>query len=125
MDGPRLVLNLLRFPHELRDPSALDVPQDGSKGAAVSEQEVKMAGRLLESMIGKWTPEKYRDEYREDLLKLIENKVASGKTKSVAPAEGAERPQRKGKVIDIMRLLQQSVKQAQKSEEPPRRRKAG
>ena len=83
-----------------------------------------MAERLVESMVGKWTPEKYHDEYRDDLLKLIDKKVESGKTKSVAPAATAERPQRRGKVIDIMHLLQQSVKQAHKTEEPSRRRKA-
>jgi DNA end-binding protein Ku len=124
VDGPRLILNLLRFPHELRDASGLEIPENGSKSTDVSQQEIKMAERLVESMVGKWTPEKYHDEYRDDLLKLIDKKVESGKTKMVAPAERAERPQRQGKVIDIMHLLQQSVKQAQKSEEPVRRRKA-
>jgi DNA end-binding protein Ku len=124
VDGPRLILNLLRFPHELRDVSGLDVPENGSKGTNISPQELKMAERLVESMMGKWTPEKYRDEYRDDLLKMIEKKVESGKTKPVEPAEAAERPRRQGKVIDIMHLLQQSVKQAGKTEEPGRRRRA-
>src|SRR5437762_9068586 len=39
-----LMLNLLRFAHELRDASALDVPETGSKRAGVSDREVKMAG---------------------------------------------------------------------------------
>ncbi|HZA53847.1 MAG TPA: Ku protein [Candidatus Udaeobacter sp.] len=124
VEGPLLILNLLRFAHELRDASALDVPETGSKRAAVSERELIMAERLLESMIGEWNPAKYRDEYHDDLLKLIDKKVQSGQAKAVAPAEAAPRPQRQGKVIDIMHLLQQSVKQAQKKEEPARRRKA-
>jgi DNA end-binding protein Ku len=124
VDGPKLILNLLRFQHELRDASGLDIPDSGSKRAHISAQEVKMAERLLEAMIGKWSPEKYHDEYREDLLKLIDKKIQSGKTKSVAPTEAAERPQRQGKVIDIMHLLQQSVKEAQRPEESTRRRKA-
>jgi DNA end-binding protein Ku len=123
-DGPRLILNLLRFPHELRDPSGLEFPESGSKSMNISQQEIKMAERLVESMVGRWTPEKYHDEYRDDLLKLIDKKVESGKTKMVAPAERTERPQRQGKVVDIMHLLQQSVKQAHKTEEPARRRKA-
>jgi DNA end-binding protein Ku len=123
-DGQRLILNLLRFPHELRDASGLEVPESGSKGTDISQQEINMAERLVESMVAKWTPEKYHDEYRDDLLKLIDKKVESGKTKTIAPAEPAERPQRRGKVIDIMHLLQQSVKQAHKTEEPSRRRKA-
>ena len=125
VEGPLLILNLLRFAHELRDASALDVPETRSKRAAVSERELTMAERLLESMIGEWNPAKYRDEYHDDLLKLIDKKVQSGQTKALAPAEAAPRPKRQGKVIDIMHLLQQSVKQAQKKEEPARRRKAG
>ena len=124
VEGPLLILNLLRFAHELRDPSALEVPERGSKATGVSNRELEMAQRLLESMIGAWNPEKYRDEYHEDLLKLVDKKIQSGQTKVVAPTEAAPRPQRQGKVIDIMHLLQQSVKQAQKKEEPARRRKA-
>ena len=44
-DGPVLILNLLRFSHELRDPSALDVPE--AKSAAGSNQELKMAEQLV------------------------------------------------------------------------------
>ena len=127
-EGSALVLELLRFPQELRDPSFLDLPGPGSKRAPVSPQEIKMAERLVESMMGKWQPEKYRDEYRDDLMKIIDRKVESGKTKVVETAmPAAPRPQR-GKVIDIMHLLRESVEQASKrgerKDEAPRRRKA-
>jgi len=78
---------------------------------------------LVEAMVGQWDPEKYRDEYREDLLKLIDKKIQSGQTKAVASAEKGPAPKRQGKVIDIMHLLQRSVEQAKKAE-PQRRRKA-
>jgi DNA end-binding protein Ku len=117
--GPVLVLDLLRFSHELRDPSALNVPGE----SAISEKEIKMAERLVETMVDKWEPEKYRDDYREDLIKLVEEKVKAGKTK-VVDERGPAAPRRSGKVIDIMDLLKRSVEQAQK-EEAPRRRKAG
>jgi DNA end-binding protein Ku len=109
----------LRFSHELRDPSALNVPGE----SAISEKEIKMAERLVETMVDKWEPEKYRDDYREDLIKLVEEKVKAGKTK-VVDERGPAAPRRSGKVIDIMDLLKRSVEQAQK-EEAPRRRKAG
>ena len=121
--GPLLILNLLRFPNELRDPSQLDVPEVGPKRLDISNQEVKMAEQLVEAMVGEWDPEKYRDEYREDLLKLIDKKIQSGQTKAVASAEKGPAPKRQGKVIDIMHLLQRSVEQAKKAE-PQRRRKA-
>jgi DNA end-binding protein Ku len=116
------ILNLLRFPHELRDPSALDVPETGA--AAGSNQELKMAEQLVETMAGKWNPKKYRDEYHQDLLRLIDKKIKSGQTKAIGPAEAVPRPKPQGKVIDIMHLLRQSMEQAHKKNEPARRRKA-
>ena len=121
-NGPLLILNLLRFPHELRDPSALDIPETGA--AVGSNQELKMAERLVETMAGKWNPKKYRDEYHQDLLQLIDKKIKSGQTKAIEPAEAAPQPKQQGKIIDIMHLLRQSVEQGHKKTEPSRRRKA-
>ena len=122
VDGPLLILNLLRFPYELRDRSGLDVPQGGFKTG--SKQELKMAQQLVESMTSTWNPEKYRDEYRQDLLGLINKKIKSGRTKTVAPMEGESKPKQPGKVIDIMHLLRQSVDQVRKQDQSSRRRKA-
>jgi DNA end-binding protein Ku len=121
-DGPVLILNLLRFSHELRDPSALDVP--AARSTQGSNQELKMAEQLVETMAGKWDPKKYRDEYHQDLLQLIDKKIKSGQTKAIEPAEVAPRPKQQGKIIDIMHLLRQSVEQGHKKNEPLRRRKA-
>jgi DNA end-binding protein Ku len=121
-DGPVLILNLLRFSHELRDPSALDVP--AARSTQGSNQELKMAEQLVETMAGKWDPKKYRDEYHQDLLQLIDKKIKSGQTKAIEPAEAAPRPKQQGKIIDIMHLLRQSVEQGHKKNEPLRRRKA-
>jgi DNA end-binding protein Ku len=121
VDGPMLILNLLRFSHELRDPSALAVPETGS--AAESNQELKMAEQLVETMAGKWNPKKYRDEYHQDLLQMIDKKIKSGQTKAIEPAEPARRP-KQGKVVDIMHLLRRSMEQAHKQNEPRRSRKA-
>jgi DNA end-binding protein Ku len=123
-EGPLLILNLLRFSHELRDPSSLDIPESSSKRVGMSDQELKMAERLVETMVGEWNPEKYRDEYRQDLLDVIEKKVKSGQTKALEPAEGTSRPKRQGKVIDIMDLLRESVEQGRKKAAPARNRKA-
>ena len=122
--GSLLILNLLRFNHELRDSRGLEIPDAKSKGRAISASEMKMAEQLIEAMSGAWDPAKYHDEYREDLEKLIEKKIKSGRPRSVATA--AKAPSRKagGKVVDIMSLLRRSVDQAQKKEETPRRRKA-
>ena len=121
--GSVLVLNLLRFNHELRDSSGLDIPEANSKGRAISVSEIKMAERLIDAMSGPWDPAKYRDEYREDLEKLIDKKIKSGRPTAVSTVKA---PARKagGQVVDIMSLLRRSVDQAQKKEDAPRRRKA-
>ena len=123
-DGPRLILNLLRFPQELRDAGGLDLPKSGAKRAAVSAQEIKMAERLVETMVNEWNPGKYHDEYRDDLMKIIERKIKAGKTKVIETAKPAAKAPQRGKVIDIMHLLRQSVKQADKKDESSRQRKA-
>jgi DNA end-binding protein Ku len=108
----------------LRDSSGLDIPDASSKGRAISASEMKMAERLIETMSGAWDPAKYHDEYREDLEKLIEKKIKSGRPRSIST--GTKAPARKvgGKVVDIMSLLRRSVDQAQKKEDASRRRKA-
>lgn len=84
-----------------------------------------MAERLVEAMVSEWDPQEYRDDYHEDLLKLIDKKVKSGHTKALPAAQRPPRPQAKGKVVDIMHLLRESVNKAGKSaEERVRRRKA-
>jgi DNA end-binding protein Ku len=121
--GPLLVIDLLRFPQELRDAGGLDVPAGSLKQLDIGEKEVAMAERLVDTMAEKWRPEKYRDDYSDQLLRLIERKAKSGKTKTVEPASPphAARP---GKVIDIMHLLKRSVEEAERGDEP-RGRKAG
>lgn len=123
-DNSVLVLNLLRFHDELRDAADLDLPKSSAKSAGISTQEIKMAERLVDSMAGKWQPEKYRDEYRNDILKIVEEKVATGKTKSLETTKPAARAAQRGKVIDIMHLLRESVKDAEKHG-TSKQRKAG
>jgi len=89
-----------------------------------SKQELKMAEQLVDTMAGTWNPEKYRDEYHQDLLELIDKKIKSGQIKAIESEESAPRPKQQGKVIDIMHLLRQSLEQGHKKNEPSRRRKA-
>jgi DNA end-binding protein Ku len=123
--GTLLVLHTLRYPHELRDASNLDLPRGNANGRALSNQEVKMAEQLLQAMIGKWEPDKYRDDYHEDLLKLIEKKIKAGQTKVIDAPRESPRPKRRDNVVDIMSLLRRSVKKAQQGKQAAsRQRKA-
>jgi len=71
----------------------------------VSEEELKLAKVLINSMDTPFDPAKYRDEYQAKLRELIESKI-SGK-EIVAPE-----PEGTGKVIDLMEALKASVEKA-------------
>jgi DNA end-binding protein Ku len=103
--GDALVLNLMRFHHELVDPGKLDVPTGDMKKYKISPKEVAMAEKLVDAMSAKWKPEKYRDEYYDALMKYIQKKAKTGEVAEVQPKR-----EKAGKVIDLMELLEKSVK---------------
>jgi DNA end-binding protein Ku len=103
-----LVLEILRYPHEVRGFSDLELPGDDLEKLGVTDREVKMAESLIEGMTAEWNPSQYKDTYRDDLMALIQRRVESGETEVLdeTPVEDAEAP---SKVIDIMTLLKKSV----------------
>jgi len=114
-----LTLNLLRFHNELREPSEVKVPGSDLAALRISKREIEMAERLVQDMAARWEPEKYRDEYRADLMRVVEEKIAAGKTLELErPAKGE--PAAGGQVIDFMTLLKRSVeaKEKERAKEP-------
>lgn len=108
-----LTLNLLRFHNELRDPQQVKAPGTDLAALRISKREIEMAERLVQDMAARWEPEKYKDEYREDLLRVVEEKIAAGKTLELeAPAKGETGAS--GQVIDFMTLLKRSVEEKEK-----------
>ena len=97
-----LVLNTLRYADELKKPSELEV-----KAAKTTGKELDMALRLVEDMSGPWRPGKFRDTFREDILKRIKAKVKAGETEDVPEPEKEKAP--KGEVIDLMAALKKSI----------------
>jgi DNA end-binding protein Ku len=105
--GDVLTLELMRYAHELRDPSELDVPR-GKEG--VSEREIDMAERLVEGMVSAWDPEKYKDTYRQELMKTIKKRAEAGQLES-SPEPEPRPKEARSNVVDLMALLKQSVEQ--------------
>jgi DNA end-binding protein Ku len=68
-----------------------------------SERELEMARQLVDTLANTFDPEKYRDEYREEVLGLIERKAAGEDI--VAPAA----PEEPAKVLDLMAALEASL----------------
>lgn len=111
-DGDVLICELLRWPHEIRDVSALDLPHGALEKLGVSKQEVEMASQLVGAMVAKWDPAAYADTYRDDILAMIDDKVASGQTHVItepSAEEAAVRPA--AEVVDIMSLLKRSLEE--------------
>src|SRR3954465_8253602 len=99
-----LVLELMHFADELADAEKLHVP----KKAEVGKREMNMAKSLIDSMSSKWNPEKYKDDYREALMEVIEEKVEAG-GKEIE--EKPRKPPKPTKVIDLVSVLQKSLEQ--------------
>jgi len=98
-----LVLNTLRYQNELKPAKGLEVPKD-LKDARVQPNEMKMAERLIDDMTMKWDPKEFHDTYRDDLLKLIEEKAA-GHTRKMPKANAPK----EADVIDFAKLLERSL----------------
>ena len=121
-DEEVLMLDLLRYPQELRDHSRLNLPARSVKALGIRDKESKMAERLVEQMVEPWDPAKYRDEYRDELTAFIRKRAKAGKIEEPPVEEPA--PRKGAKVIDIMTLLKQSVEKAEKGRPRARGRKS-
>lgn len=107
--GRRIVLMTLRYPQELRifDESAL--PAEDIDALGISEREVDMALALIDEMSEHWRPQKYKDTFFDDVMALINRKIAQKQTHAVyAPGKAPPLP-RAPKVVDLMALLKQSL----------------
>jgi DNA end-binding protein Ku len=107
----RLVLQLLRFAHELRSPDELEVPGKNLKSLGVTSREIAMAKQLVEGMVAPWKPSEYHDEYRDDLMARIESKAKAGEINVVSETPAPKAPRRRAQVIDLADLLKRSVEQ--------------
>jgi DNA end-binding protein Ku len=99
-----LTMATMRFADEVVAPDELGedvVPEDGRK---VDKREVEMAKQLIDSLTSDFDPDKYRDEYREELLALIDRK-AQGKA-VVEPVSEEPKPT---KAPDLMAALEESL----------------
>ena len=70
-----LILNQIRFEHEIRKPEDLNIP----KPKELRGKELEMALALISQLSGKFEPKSYKDTYTDEIMKMIEMK-AKGKT---------------------------------------------
>jgi DNA end-binding protein Ku len=104
--GEALVLEIMRFSNELVDAGEFSFPS----ADIVRPQELKMAEQLVANLAEPFHPEKYTDDYRASLMKVIKAKM-KGKKITV---EEPETDEADTQVLDLMSRLQASLKSATK-----------
>ena len=114
-DGSVLMMETMIFADEVVPKNDLDGLPDADE-LKVSDREVAMAQQLIESLSGEFEPEKYKDQYREQVLELIERKAAGEEITAVPEAPAP------AKVPDLMAALEASLAAVDK---PKRKRRQG
>jgi DNA end-binding protein Ku len=114
--GNALVLTMMRFADELADLEDFRFPS----AAGIRAAELKMAKQLVESLSAEWKPEKYTDEYRDNIMRVIHAKL-KGRTPKL---KARETPQQ-AEVIDLMARLRASLEGKGAAGGRSGRRKAG
>jgi len=100
VDGA-LVLETMRYADEVLAPDREGaIPEPATEP---TEREMDMARQLVSSLSTTFDPEKYHDEYREELLALIDRKAAGEEIVAV------EAPEEPAKVLDLMAALEASL----------------
>ena len=113
--GDLLVLELLHFATELRQPPAVKLPEIKKSSAP---KELKIAEQLIEQLTTEFNPRNYEDTYQEALASLIKQKL-SGK-----PVRAKAKVSKPTTVVDIMSKLKASLKQVSAEQRRGKKRAA-
>jgi DNA end-binding protein Ku len=102
-DDHVLGMSTMLFADEIVEPDNID-EVEAAADVETTDRELDIAKQLIESLAGPFEPEKYRDEYRDEVLSLIERKAAGEEIAVQPAAEEEEEP-----VPDLMAALKASL----------------
>jgi DNA end-binding protein Ku len=108
-----LMLHTMYYAEEVKQVEGFGPPDVELKDA-----EVKIAHQLIDALSAEWDPEKYHDEFQENLKKLIETKLEGGKVVEI------DKPKRLAPVVDLMAALKQSLADMEGKKKPAATTKA-
>ena len=108
-----MMLHTMYYAEEVRQVEGFGAPDVELKDA-----EVKVAHQLIEALATDWDPEKYHDNFQENLKKLIETKLEGGKVVEI------DRPKKLAPVVDLMAALKQSLAEMEGKKKPAATTKA-
>jgi DNA end-binding protein Ku len=104
-NGKGILMNTLNWPDEIRSTEGLKGLEDGE--VKVNPKELEMAKALIESLADSFDPERYKDEYREAVMRVVQAKIEGEVIEAPAQPQAA-------KVMDLMEALRASVEAAKK-----------
>ena len=107
--GEALVLETLFLAEDVRSQAEID---EAVEAVDVKEPELELARQLIDSLVGDWEPESLHSEYRQDLRKLLEAKLAGEEIATPEPVADAP-------VIDLMEALKKSVAASKRDGDKP------
>jgi DNA end-binding protein Ku len=102
--GEALVLETLFLAEDVRSQAEID---EAVEAVDVKEPELELARQLIDSLVGEWEPEDLQSEYRQDLRRLLEAKLAGEEIAKPEPVADAP-------VVDLMEALKKSVAASKK-----------
>ncbi|MBN9133229.1 MAG: Ku protein [Nitrosospira multiformis] len=119
--GRALILNLLRWEDEIRDSENLNFPAAGAREIGITDKELKMAEQLVMDMSGKWDPDEFHDSFKNEIMKLVNEKVETGDIQTVTQPEEVELQRGGAQILDLTELLQRSLKKRADNENRDRK----
>jgi len=102
-----MMLHTMYYEEEVRRVEGFGAPD-----VELKESEVKVAHQLIEALAADWEPEKYKDDFQENLKNLIQTKLEGGKIAEV------EKPKKLAPVVDLMAALKESLAQMEGKKKP-------
>jgi len=107
--GHVLVLNTLRYADEIVPVDAIDAPAGSWRKVGVTAKELDLALKLVADLSDAWDPKQYKDSYRDDLLKRVEEKAKKGQAHSLTKGTREKPARRSAEIIDLATLLKRSL----------------
>ncbi len=104
-----LVLNTLRYRDEIVSTDSIKMPASTLRKAGVTAREFDLALKLVADMTEPWDAAHYKDSYRDDLLKRVDEKVKKGQMHALTSASGGRPARRSAEIIDLTALLKRSL----------------
>lgn len=104
-EGNVLILNQLRYKSEIKPTEKLNLPSN----IKLSDREIEMAEKLIDSMEENFNPEEFKDDYINGLKKIIDAKI------NKKPIRKAKSAPKATDVSDVLEQLQKSLKEIEEA----------